>query len=1355
MTPDAWRDIKRALQAALPLTGADREAYLQAQPAALRSELESLIRAYETNSAFLERPWVGAAPTAEAAEAAMIGKRFGPYRVLSLLGHGGMGSVWLAERVDGFSRQVALKLIHPALMGGVMTERLIRERQILASLSHPHIARLFDAGFAQDGQPYLALEYIAGTPITTHCNQHGLGIRERLDLFQQVLDAVQYAHAHLVIHRDLKPSNILVTADGQVQLLDFGIAKLVRDGEAKETELTQLGGRALTPDYAAPEQIAGDPITTAADVYGLGVILYELLTGERPYHLKRDSRGALEEAILQAEPLAPSRCAVNAAAAQNRATTTKKLGRTLRGDLDTITLKALKKSPSERYATANAFHEDIARYLRGDVVLAQPDSFAYRALKFARRHWIELAVTGGLIVTLAGGLTATSYEARIAAGQRDAALQAQMRSLTETAAGRLKEGDIRVATGIILEVLRHGAPWSYAPDALDVFQQARAADAQVTVIAGHTDRVNFAAFSPDGRRIVTASHDTTARIWDASTGREILQLRGHTGRVWSAVFSPDGRRVVTASFDDTARIWDAATGKELQRLTGHTDRVLGAAFSPDGRRIATASSDRTARIWDAATGRETTQLRGHTDRVITAVFAPDGRRVLTASFDKTARIWDAASGREMLRLSGHDERVVSAAFSPDGTRVVTTSYDKTARIWDAATGKELRRLTGHTATVVSAAFSPDGCCVVTSGDKTARIWDIATGRELMQLSGHTDRVVTAAFSPDGARIVTASDDKTARVWDAMKGRNVMPIGSTARLNAATFSPDGAQVVAASYDKTAHVLDAATARQLQLLSGHTDILNAALFSPDGRRIATASDDRTARIWDAATGQEVLRLIGHTGRVSAVAFSPDAKRIITGSSDKTGRIWDAASGGELVRLNGHADRLWSATFSPDGRRVLTASDDRTARIWDAATGRELGQLRGHTDAVWSAAFSPDGRRIATASGDATARLWDAATGREIMVLLGHAGRINTVVFSPDARRVLTGSDDRTARIWDADTGRLLTVLSGHTDIVNSAAFSRDGQHVVTASDDGSARIWTARVPDLDIQIAWAEAAQFDPLSSPERFKLGLPAKGDLRPWPAAASQCDAAAAAPYDPERRAPGAMLDQIVTPTAVAACAGRNDARSVYQWGRALAASANPEAARRAFERAIELGHAAARVDLARLLLQPSSNPRDVAAAIALYERASSAGLTVAAFELGNLYEHGVRHTGAPGEYVLFPDRARAWSWYGKAAAAHDPQALARFAERDDSEAFAADNAVMRDAHLLEAFKYYAAAAERARIEAWPDSAWKAWRYHRASIARVLEHSGMMQEVARAYTDVRRQYAVQSPTPWARFTTFF
>jgi serine/threonine-protein kinase len=343
-----------------------------------------------------------------------VGKVFGPYRILRALGRGGMGSVWLAERADGlFTRLVALKLLHAHLVGTALTERFARERAILGALNHPHIARLLDAGFSE-GQPFLALEYVEGVPLTTYCDARRLSLQSRVELMLQVLSAVQHAHRNLVIHRDLKPSNILVTQDGRVSLLDFGIAKLMSEGEARETELTQAGGRALTPDYASPEQIAGLPITTASDVYSLGVVLYELLCGSRPYRLKRDSRGALEDAILSVEAVRLSQAAMPDEIAQARAMTVKKLRQALAGDLDTIAGKALKKDPAERYATADAFQQDLRRYLAGRPVLARPDSAGYRLRKFVARNRVAVSIATATAVALLAATSISLWQARVA-----------------------------------------------------------------------------------------------------------------------------------------------------------------------------------------------------------------------------------------------------------------------------------------------------------------------------------------------------------------------------------------------------------------------------------------------------------------------------------------------------------------------------------------------------------------------------------------------------------------------------------------------------------------------------------------------------------------------------------------------------------------------------------------------------------------------------------------------------------------------------------------------------------------------------------------------------------------------------
>ncbi len=358
------------------------------------------------------------------------GTRVGPYVLQREVGQGGMGAVWLANRVDGaMTRQVALKLpsIH---LTDALAERFSRERDILAQLTHPNIARLYDAGVSAAGRPYLALEYVEGKPITEHCDAINLPINERLQRFLQVASAVQYAHANLVIHRDLKPSNILVSEDGQVHLLDFGIAKLLDDpkGQANETELTLLAGRALTLDYASPEQVNGQAISTASDVYSMGVVLYQLLTGYKPYQLKRGSRAELEEAIVSGDALPPSDAVRRGddATAAHRALGKDRLARVLAGDLDTIIAKAMKKNPLERYATVAAFAQDIQRHLDGLPVEAQPDSWRYRAGKFVTRNRVGVLATAAVVSALLAGISAALWQTGVAqdeARRADAAAQ--------------------------------------------------------------------------------------------------------------------------------------------------------------------------------------------------------------------------------------------------------------------------------------------------------------------------------------------------------------------------------------------------------------------------------------------------------------------------------------------------------------------------------------------------------------------------------------------------------------------------------------------------------------------------------------------------------------------------------------------------------------------------------------------------------------------------------------------------------------------------------------------------------------------------------------------------------------------
>jgi len=578
-----------------------------------------------------------------------------------------------------------------------------------------------------------------------------------------------------------------------------------------------------------------------------------------------------------------------------------------------------------------------------------------------------------------------------------------------------------------------------------------AASGRLIGVFAHQGTVYDAVFSPDGARILTASSDKTARLWDAASGKLIASF-GHQDEVNAAAFSPDGGRILTASSDKAARLWDAASGK-LVAAYEHQATVYHGAFSPDGTRILTASKDRTAKLWDAASGKRIASF-DHQDAVYDAVFSPDGAQILTASADKTAKLWDAASGKRIASFD-HQDAVYDALFSPNGAQILTTSADKTAKLWDAASGKLITSFT-HPESVQSATFSPNGAQVLTaSWDKTVKVWEVAWGEPIAAFV-HQDGLYRAAFSRDGARILTGSADKTAKLWEATSGKLIGSFDHQDGVTDAVFSPDGTRILTASADNTAKLWDAVSGKLVASFA-HQDGVNAATFSPDGARILTASKDKTAKLWDIASGK-LIASFDHQDVVNDAAFSQDGAHILTASMDRSAKLWDTASG-KLIASFDHQDGVYEATFSPDGTRILTASADHHARLWDAASGKLMASFD-HQDEVFQAAFSSDGARILTASLDKTAKLWDAATGKLIATFV-HQASVYHVAFSPDSARILTATADNTARLWDAVSGKLIASFD-HQDSVRWATFSPDGARILTASWDKTAKIWDVATP-----------------------------------------------------------------------------------------------------------------------------------------------------------------------------------------------------------------------------------------------------------------------------------------------------
>ncbi|MEZ6097087.1 MAG: protein kinase [Pirellulaceae bacterium] len=1041
----------------------------------------------------------------------------GPYKLIEPLGEGGMGIVWLAQQDQPVKRRVALKLVRSELTSSEVLARLSAEKQALSMMSHPNIAQFLDAGTADDGRPYFVMELVEGIPITQYCDEHRLGVDGRLKLFVSVCKAVQHAHQKGIVHRDLKPTNVLITEmDGEAvpKVIDFGLAKAVDQHLrlTEETLRTEFGKIVGTVQYMSPEQAElrnadSEDIDTRTDVYSLGVMLYELLTGSTPVDKAVLSANALLR-ILQmireddpprpSDRLSSSSHEVNADVSDRRRLHPARLKQLLQGELDWVVMKAIEKQPDRRYQAASDLAHDLSNYLIGETVSARPPSKWYQIRKFTQRNRELVGAVLAIGIALIAGIIGTSYgliranektqlaeektseaetERLNAQFSEHQALSAKKTAVANEQRARDSEADATFQLAIarydahqanVARSLLHQIPDEYRDNFEWHYCNQRFQGSNVTCY-GHTSSIDGVAYTPDGSQMVSASHDGTVRLWDTSTGLEINRINLEDERPVSIAISRDGSRVATAS-DETIKLWDIKTHEVIGRLDGHSEKIICLSFNDDGSRLASASSDNAIKVWDINSAEEVIAIGGNTVSVTSFAFSPNGKQLASASeFDWAISIWDIESG-ELIEVVRNRSKANQIAFSPDGSRLVSVHYGLFV-IWDTETW--LPVFVGHRShnrVVRCVAFSPDGTRFATSGDDCIiKLWDTRTGGLLDTLSGHSQSIFNLAFSPDGSHLASSSSDTTVKIWRVSNNDGLMLAGHVDHVYAVAFDSFGEQMATGGADGVIILRNARTGCTHFRIEGNSKAINKLSFSPDGIRIASAGDDNSIRIWDTQTGEQIAVLAGHESSVSGLDYSPDGSRLVSSSRDGTVKLWDMTTFQETMTLRGHHSIVYDVAFSPDGMRIVSAGGDALIRLWDVQSGNEIRTFNGHVGLVRSVAFAPNGKRIASGGYDPNVRIWDVSSGQQVGSARAGVGAVFTLAYSPDGKRIAVGGTDREVRLIDATSGKVCVAFPPLEGGVADIAFKSDNSMLAVAigSPLGTARIWESpRTSELRI-------------------------------------------------------------------------------------------------------------------------------------------------------------------------------------------------------------------------------------------------------------------------------------------------
>ncbi len=1025
----------------------------------------------------------------------------GKFELIEPIGRGAFGTVYRGRDIQ-LQRTVAIKVPRSGQLATDEDEdRFIREARNVAQLQHPGIVPVFEVG-RSDTFPYIVSEFVQGITLADALTARKFGFRESAKLVAQIAAALQHAHVQGVVHRDLKPSNIMLTADDSPRVMDFGLAK--RD--AGEITMTVEGQVLGTPAYMSPEQASGQAhhVDGRSDIYSLGGILYELLTGDLPF---RGNQRMLLHQVLNDEPRSP-----------------RTLNDRIPRDLETICLKAMAKEPGRRYQTAQALGDDLANYLAGQPITARPIGRMERSWRWCRRNPRAALLTCSVALLLAtAAVTSTIAAAQFARARNTALAAAEQEQLLRASADRAREaavaaGNLADKQRLAAEEETRRANRNLYTNQIQLAQRCWEEGDSAGCKRMLNDAARFASsgfewrylnglmntalltipdagvtagpiVSPDGHTVATGHANHVVRIWDAETFQPVFEMKGQGSAVEALTFSADGSELLTLcrnsqptqinSPELILTHWELSRQRSVRVQTIDAQALISfhvspnsigrAAFSPDGRLLILPSEDR-AVLWDVQAGKGLYELTRNIDTFdSSAAISPDCRFVALGE-EGYITIWDAKTGQLTQTLKGLQGAVRALRFRPDSAMLLAGDSKGNLFEYEVKTGLPRRTARLSEGGILSAVYGAKGSRIAfTDSNRMVTVVDESKWTSARTYRGHTTPAYGLAYCPTTGLLVSAGrselfmwdpeQEQTAAIRFASEGNGP---GSNSEL---AVSPDG-QMLAIARGYEIHFCDSRTGELRGLVGGYTGFAGsfaAIAFGSQGRLLASATGGRGVRLWNVHKGElDKVLADGLRDRyfmsAGILAFDTANERLAFQKQENAGlQIWDLRSN-QALSVVGESPPITCAAFSPDGSCIVTGHDDHKIRIWDPVKGTVLRDLSGHAGSITNLAFDNQGQRLASSSADKTAAIWDAAAWRRLVVFEGHSDPVTAVTFSPDARRLATGSWDGTVRIWDVETGTELYRLKGHNGAVRHAAFHPGGEELFSMSAT-ELRIWHA--------------------------------------------------------------------------------------------------------------------------------------------------------------------------------------------------------------------------------------------------------------------------------------------------------